>query len=239
MNTISFDKKAVQVIAHRGVNKLEMENTLAAFVAAGNRSYFGIETDVHVTSDKKFAIIHDDSTKRVSASDKVVEETTLKELQSIPLYDKVEGAYRTDLYIPTLAEYISICKKYEKKAVLELKNRMQPDEIAQIVGVAKALEYLDEIIFISFSWENLIDLRKIEPQQKAQFLISKNEEGLVEKLVAEKLDLDISHKALTPELIDALHANGREVNCWTVDDPADAEKYAAWGVDYITSNILE
>lgn len=239
MNTISFDKKAVQVIAHRGVSKLEMENTLAAFVAAGNRSYFGIETDVHVTSDKKFAIIHDDSTKRVSASDKVVEETTLKELQSIPLYDKVEGAYRTDLYIPTLAEYISICKKYEKKAVLELKNRMQPDEIAQIVGVAKALEYLDEIIFISFSWENLIDLRKIEPQQKAQFLISKNEEGLVEKLVAEKLDLDISHKALTPELIDALHANGREVNCWTVDDPADAEKYAAWGVDYITSNILE
>ena len=239
MNTISFDKKAVQVIAHRGVNKLEMENTLAAFVAAGNRSYFGIETDVHVTSDKKFAIIHDDSTKRVSASDKVVEETTLKELQSIPLYDKVEGAYRTDLYIPTLAEYINICKKYEKKAVLELKNRMQPDEIAQIVGVAKALEYLDEIIFISFSWENLIDLRKIEPQQKAQFLISKNEEGLVEKLVAEKLDLDISHKALTPELIDALHANGREVNCWTVDDPADAEKYAAWGVDYITSNILE
>ena len=239
MNTISFDKKAVQVIAHRGVSKLEMENTLAAFVAAGNRSYFGIETDVHVTSDKKFAIIHDDSTKRVSASDKVVEETTLKELQSIPLYDKVEGAYRTDLYIPALAEYISICKKYEKKAVLELKNRMQPDEIAQIVGVAKALEYLDEIIFISFSWENLIDLRKIEPQQKAQFLISKNEEGLVEKLVAEKLDLDISHKALTPELIDALHANGREVNCWTVDDPADAEKYAAWGVDYITSNILE
>ena len=239
MNTISFDKKAVQVIAHRGVSKLEMENTLAAFVAAGNRSYFGIETDVHVTSDKKFAIIHDDSTKRVSASDKVVEETTLKELQSIPLYDKVEGAYRTDLYIPTLAEYISICKKYEKKAVLELKNRMQPDEIAQIVGVAKALEYLDEIIFISFSWENLIDLRKIEPKQKAQFLISKNEEGLVEKLVAEKLDLDISHKALTPELIDALHTNGREVNCWTVDDPADAEKYAAWGVDYITSNILE
>ena len=114
MNTISVDKKGVRMIAHRGVSGLEMENTLAAFVAAGNRSHFGIETDVHVTSDGKFAIIHDDNTSRVSAENKVVEETTLEELQSIRLYDKQEGKYRTDLYIPVLAEYIEMCKKYER-----------------------------------------------------------------------------------------------------------------------------
>ncbi len=239
MNTISVDKKGVRMIAHRGVSGLEMENTLAAFVAAGNRSHFGIETDVHVTSDGKFAIIHDDNTSRVSAENKVVEETTLEELQSIRLYDKQEGKYRTDLYIPVLAEYIKMCKKYEKKAVLELKNRMKPEDIAGIVEVIKEQDYLDEVIFISFSWENLIDLRALVPDQKAQFLISKNVEGLVEKLVAAKLDLDIYHKALTPELIQALHENGREVNCWTVDTAEDAEKYIAWGVDYITSNILE
>lgn len=39
MNTISIDSKNVQIIAHRGVSGLEMENTAAAFVAAGNRSY--------------------------------------------------------------------------------------------------------------------------------------------------------------------------------------------------------
>lgn len=36
-----------------------------------------------------------------------------------------------------------------------------------------------------------------------------------------------------------MHENGVEVNCWTVDDPADAQRLAEWGVDYITSNILE
>ena len=41
------------------------------------------------------------------------------------------------------------------------------------------------------------------------------------------------------ELIDRLHAAGIKVNCWTVDDPADGERLAEWGVDYITSNILE
>ena len=35
------------------------------------------------------------------------------------------------------------------------------------------------------------------------------------------------------------HAAGLKVNCWTVDQPADAEKMIALGVDYITSNRLE
>ena len=51
MNTIKFDKKNVKVIAHRGVSGLERENTCASFVAAGNRSYYGIETDIHKTMD--------------------------------------------------------------------------------------------------------------------------------------------------------------------------------------------
>lgn len=239
MNTIPFDKKNVQVIAHRGVSGLEMENTLAAFVAAGNRSYFGIETDVHVTGDGKFAVFHDDRTNRVSDADMVVEESTLEALQSIALYDKQAGKYRTDLRIPVLAEYIDICKKYDKKAVLELKNRMEPEYIARIVEGIKEQEYLENVIFISFSWENMIELRKLLPEQKLQYLISKWENSLLEKLVAEKIDLDIYHKALTKEIVRILHEKQVEINCWTVDDPADAEIYAAWGVDYITSNILE
>lgn len=53
MDTIKIDKNNVKLIAHRGVSGIERENTAAAFVAAGNRSYYGIETDVHVTKDGK------------------------------------------------------------------------------------------------------------------------------------------------------------------------------------------
>ena len=49
MNTKLFtDKGNVKMIAHRGVSGLERENTCPAFVAAGVKSYYGIETDVHV-----------------------------------------------------------------------------------------------------------------------------------------------------------------------------------------------
>ena len=57
-NTIKLENKGhTQMIAHRGVCGLEPENTNAAFIAAGNRSYYGIESDVHKTADGKFVSI--------------------------------------------------------------------------------------------------------------------------------------------------------------------------------------
>lgn len=239
MNTVSINKGNVKMIAHRGVSGLEMENSLAAFVAAGNRSYFGIETDVHVTKDQKIIVIHDDSTLRVTGIDKVVEECTLNELQAMPLYDMTEGVFRTDLHMPLLEEYIRVCKKYEKKAVLELKNTMTVPDIQQIIDIIKAEDYLPEVIFISFSWANCVNLRQLLPEQRVQFLTNECDNELIEKLVANKLELDIDYKALTKELIDTLHANNIIVNCWTVNNKEKGEELASWGIDFITTNILE
>ncbi len=239
MNTIKINHSAAQMIAHRGVSGLEMENTIAAFVAAGNRSYFGIETDVHVTSDRQIVVIHDDDTRRVSAVDRSVEGSTLAELQAIPLYDRTPGSYRTDLHMPILSEYIGVCKKYEKKAILELKNPMQAQDIARIIDLIREQDYLAGTIFISFDWNNLVMVKHLLPEQKVQFLTMECDDALIRKLAEHDMGLDIYHKALNEKLVEALHIAGIEVNCWTVDDPADAEKYAKWGVKYITSNILE
>ena len=176
MDTIKVNKGNVKMVAHRGVSGLELENTNAAFVVAGNRTYYGIETDVHVTKDEQIAVFHDDNLKRVAGVDMVVEESTLAELQSIPLFDgKVPGQFRTDLRIPILADYIGICKKYGKKAVLELKNQMEPKHITQIVNIIKEQEYLDGVIFISFSWENCVELRKQLPEQKIQNFLKRSD----------------------------------------------------------------
>ena len=62
---------------------------------------------------------------------------------------------------------------------------------------------------------------------------------LIRKLADARMDIDIVHTALTEERVAAMHAAGLLVNCWTVDDPVRATELAAWGVDFITSNILE
>ena len=113
MNTIKFNKKQVKTIAHRGLSGLEKENTCAAFVAAGNReSYYGIETDVHRTADGQFVVFHDDNTARVGVDSLVIENSTFDTLRKLQLTDIDGKRGRMDLIIPTLAEYIGICKKY-------------------------------------------------------------------------------------------------------------------------------
>ena len=241
MNTISIDKQNVKLIAHRGVSGLECENSCAAFVAAGNRSYFGIETDVHVTKDGKYVVIHDDRTGRVSDMDISVEESTFEELSEVRLYSNVaqKAPGRRDLVIPTLSDYIRICRPYDKTAVLERKKRIQPEHIRGIVEEIRALGHLEKTVFISFSWENMLDLRAMLPEHPLQFLISGWEEDLPEKLSRHKLDLDIHHGSLTAQRVARLHSLGITVNCWTCNDPEKAEALIAMGVDQITSNILE
>ena len=239
MNTIKFDKGSVRMVAHRGVSGLEKENTCSAFVAAGNRSYFGIETDVHVTSDGKYIIIHDDSTARVCGDKMTVEETTFETLRALRLKDVDGERGRSDLRLPELTEYLGICKKYEKTAVLELKNRMSAEHVAAIAGIVKEAGMFESTVFISFSMDNLIDLRAAYPQANAQFLTEELTEALLDKLADLKLDLDVYYPCLTPELIAYAHGKNITVNCWTVNDPEDAEHLVKWGVDMITSNILE
>ena len=239
MNTISFHAGRARTVAHRGVSGIECENTMAAFIAAGNRSHFGIETDVHRTRDGKFVVFHDDSTGRLAGQDLTIEETDFDVLRALPLRDKDGSLGRTDLRIPTLAEYISVCRRYDKAAVLELKNRIPDEDIARIVDIIRDLDWLPRVIFISFQLENLLTLRRLLPDQKLQYLVEKADDVLLETLLRERLDLDIEYSALTREWVRRFLQAGIEVNCWTCDDPLTAEQLARWGVQYITSNILE
>lgn len=238
-DTLHLAGKKPLMIAHRGVSGLEMENTCSAFVAAGNRSYYGIETDVHVTRDGQFVIIHDDDTVRVTGDSMTVEKTSMETLRSLRLLDKDGLRGRKDLVLPELKEYTRICKKYGKVSVLELKNHMQPQHIRQIVDVIREEGWLENTVFISFDLENMVCIREMLPLQPAQYLTSAIGEELLDTLKQHHLDLDVYYKALTRDFLEACHAAGIRVNVWTVDELEDCRRLADWGVDYITSNLVE
>ena len=243
MNTIKLNTTGtnVKMIAHRGLSGLEAENTCAAFVAAGNREkYFGIECDIHRTLDGKFVIFHDDNTKRMAKDSMIVEETTFDTLRSLRLGEPRNDLYhRADLVMPTLEEYINICAKYEKYAVLELKNEFTASDIYKIMGMIDKLGYLDHTIIISFCLKNLIRLRKRYPSIKAQFLLSAWEDKHMDSLVKYDLDLDIKYTAVTEELCRKIHEAGKVINAWTVDTVEEGQRLIDCGIDFITTNILE
>ena len=236
-DTIKLDT-AVSIIAHRGLSGLERENTNAAFVAAGNRSYYGIETDIHRTKDGRFIVFHDDTIERLAGVDGVVEEMTFEELRQLRLRD-MDGNIREDLLLPSLEEYIRICKKYGKQSILELKNHFEPADIQQIIAIIQQEGWLEHTTFISFDLPNVLCVRRLLPEQPVQYLVGEAPENLLETLTENRLDLDIYYRFLSPELVSACHEAGVLVNTWTVDSVEDGLLVAQLGVDYITSNILE
>ena len=239
MNTKRINKGSVKLVAHRGLSGIETENTCAAFIAAGNRDYFGIETDARITADGKFILMHDDTTTRVSGVELKVETCNFAALRSIALKEK-NGQPRGDLRIASLEEYLRLCARYEKVCVLELKGLYSCEKLTEMAAMIREIYAMEQIVFISFSYETLVNLRSVEPEAKIQFLTGKEvNDELIAGLKAYNFDLDISHKQLTKENIALLHENGIEVNCYTVDDPARAEELVSWGIDYITTNILQ
>jgi glycerophosphoryl diester phosphodiesterase len=239
MDTVKFDKKNTKMIAHRGLSGIELENTCSAFVAAGNRSYYGIETDIYKTADGHFIVGHDDNYKRISGEEIYLEKETLARLQEVVFFDKDGTKGRVDLRPATLENYLSIVKKYEKHAILELKSDFTDEEISKMIEIIKSYDYLDNLTFISFNYENLKRVRKILPNQSAQYLFWKLTDEEIARLKEDKIDADVWCIELTEEQIKKAHEAGLSVNCWTVNEKENGEKFASWGIDYITSNILE
>ena len=231
------DKKNTRVVAHRGVSGLETENTAAAFIAAGNRTHYGVETDIWRTADGRFLCNHDGRTGRICDVDLVIEQSSFDELRALTLRDKDGKSDRAELMLATPAEYRKICEKYGKHAVPELKSNFTSEEIKSIIGFFDG--YLENTTFIAFNIVNLDLVREILPEQSCQFLTSHWSDELPDMLAARKMDLDIAWHELTEERVRILHERGIIVNCWTVDDPEKAAELISWGVDFITSNILE
>ena len=239
-NTIKIDSKNVKMIAHRGLSGLERENTCRAFIAAGNREkYYGIETDVRLTKDGKYVTIHDGNTSRVATREIDISESTFEEVRSVVLTDTDGSTDCEDIIIPTLEEYISICKRYGKIAVLEFKLSYTEEQIKEIIEIINKEEYLENVTFISFLREPLVITRKLLPEQKIQYLACEFNEEILSFMKEYNFGFDVHGGVPNEENMKLLKEAGIEVNVWTIDDPALAEKLISLGVDYITSNILE
>jgi glycerophosphoryl diester phosphodiesterase len=240
-NTIKLaDHGHTLMVAHKGLSGIEQENTCSAYVAAGNRSYFGIETDVRMTSDGRYVLLHDRSTERLSGAAVSPESATFEELRRVRYKDRDGSFDRGDLIVPELGEYVKICKTYGKTCVLELKDYFSEEMCRGLVDVIKEKDYLDGMIYIAFSFETLLNLRRILPGCTAQFLTGKQDPvAQIDRLVENGFGIDAYWETLTEENVALMRSKGITVNCWTVDDPDAAARLIGWGVDQLTTNILE
>jgi glycerophosphoryl diester phosphodiesterase len=228
-----------QMIAHRGLSGLALENTKEAFLAAAQRTYYGIETDVRITKDGKFILCHDETLERIAGLGYKVEDTDYETLKALTFSDPYAKGETKTCSLASLAEYFSICQEFGKRAMLELKSEFSQEKIVELVGEIEETGYLEHTTFLSFSKDNLLKLRQAYPSVSAQYFVEKCTKEDEKFMIDNKMDAGLCWVSVTRSRVKRLHKAGLKVNAWTVDGAACATLLQDYGVDQITTNILE
>lgn len=223
-------------VAHRGLSHCHPDNTVASFTAASeNEKYYGIETDIRLTKDGVLVCSHDNTAVFSDGTKLVIEESTYAELTEKTLKNtKSDETERVCLF----TDYLKICKKGNKIAVVELKDVFTEQMVAQ------ALKEIDEnydrkqCTVIAFDYDSLYRVRLADPKMDLQYLSSTIGDRNFNKCLKEHISVDVHYSLATKSLVDRFHKKGLEVNVWTVDDKKVQTRMRRNGVDYITSNIL-
>ncbi|MCH8045692.1 MAG: glycerophosphodiester phosphodiesterase [Planctomycetes bacterium] len=232
------------LIAHRGASWAAPENTLAAAELAWQEGADAVEADFRLTADGRLVAIHDESTLRVSGVNLPVAETTLGQLRRLDV-----GAWNdqrwTGQRLATLDEMLATTPP-DRQFVIEIKCGAEAvGELARVLrsGVISS----SRVSVISYDREVLSGLRQRLPEP-AVLLVARFEQCAIgwqpsaEELVkiAHDDDLDglsvMACDHVDADFVRTVKAAGLTLWVWTVDDPNEAQRLIAAGLDALTTN---
>jgi glycerophosphoryl diester phosphodiesterase len=221
------------VIAHRGYWKVEgsAKNSISSLENAQKLAIYGSETDVHLTSDGKVIVNHDDT---IQGHD--ISSTPLAILKTLKLSNGEA--------LPTLEEYlIQTRREKNMRLIIEIKNKkdtlLEQQTVKAVVDLVRKMKMNKVVEYISFSMNACKALLQFKAGAPIAYLAGKD--GALTPAELKKIGLsglDYHHSVLTknPEWIAEAHSLGLTVNAWTVNDPAGIRKLIDLGVDFITTD---
>jgi glycerophosphoryl diester phosphodiesterase len=227
-----------RIIAHRGLALSAPENTLLAFLTALNAGATHLETDVHASADGVAVISHDPDLKRVVDREVAVGQLTMAELRRIDLgagqsfvslADALDAfpqaRFNIDIKVEA-AESPAVAAIREARAIRRVlitsfdegRRRRTADALPGVASSASVSRVLASVVGGKLG---------ISP------LVRRSLKGLVAIQVPERSG---RFRVVTRRSVDAIHAAGREVHVWTVNDPADMNRLLDLGVDGIVTD---
>ena len=214
---------ATLVIAHRGASSEKPENTLAAFRRALALKVDGIELDVQLTADGVPVVFHDTSLRRLTGRFGRVANQAWRQLQEL----RVAGTEP----IPRLADVLSLVRG---RAVVQIELKRG----ALVAPVVRAVRHAGAgpwVILASFEAPLVCEAARLAPEIP-RMLIAEGRGGpkkLLRQMAAARASgLSLNHQAVRNRAtVEAIHAGGAALWCWTVNDATTARRLAGWGVD--------
>lgn len=225
-----FANAQTQVIAHRGYWTApgSAQNSISSLENAAKAGVYGSEFDVHITTDGKVVVFHDDTVQGMRLDG--VDYARLKDI-------KLKNGER----IPLLKDYLAKGKTFPKlKLILEVKahdTKAKEDRcIAEVLKEVKAAGVTKQVEYISFSLHACEQLRKKAPKAPVYYLNGDLNPQQIKAKGFNGIDYEGGVLDAHPDWLKESHKLGLKVNVWTINKPETIQKFVNEKVDFVTTN---
>jgi glycerophosphoryl diester phosphodiesterase len=237
------NRPAPLVIAHRGDSAHRPENTLAAFASALEKGAALVELDVQLTAEGEVVVLHDPTLDRTTDRSGDVRRLSLATVREASAgYPALFASAWAGERVPTLAEALALLRE-RARVMIEIKSESVSADgeggiEARTVELVRRLEMAERVALISFDHRALLRLRKLAPEISRGHLFGRVRPA--DALAAAKdagCAVLMPHKSqLCAELADRCRDEGLLLATWVVDDPAELERLAGFGLYGVGTN---
>ena len=239
MERMSDKRHGPFFIAHRGCQSLAPENTVASFICAARLGLQAIETDVWITADGALVCAHDSSLKRMFGVPGKIAKMRFDELRRlVPTTGNGLATWPKEaLRIPSFADYLDICERYDKVPFIETKGDVAV--VRPILDELRSRGLVGAAVMSSIQIEHIRETRRIDGEVFVHHIFSKPE-FLDELSGMGNAGLSYNYKdlATVPEgLVARVHAKGLKMCFRAGDTPETVAKMVEMGLDYIPTNV--
>ena len=223
-------------IAHRGASYDAPENTVASVKLAWEVGADASEIDVYLSSDNQVMVIHDKDTHRTCSGENfIIRDTPSSVLRALDAGIWKGPGFKGER-IPTLEEIIATIPE---RKILVVEIKCGSEIIPYLENILSKCNKQSQLIFISFGWETIVNMKKSFPGNKAYWLTSNKADAL--KKMSEAADaglegINMQHSAIDAEIITMAKKYHLEILAWTVDNPEEVKRLQALGVTHFTTN---
>lgn len=223
---------------HRGYSTLAPENTVPAFVLAGENDAWAIETDIYETADGHFVCHHDSTVDRMTDGTGYISDMTLAQVEALTIDAGAHISEYQNLKIPTFEEYLSICRRYGCAGFVEVKAI---NNINALISLIKKLGMSNNIVLLTSNKTYIPLWRYVTPIPIGYIGYgSTDDSNMIDEISSFKnVCVDFAESTvLDSDEIEKAHELNIPVFVWTVDAEQRADELFRLGVDVITTNSI-
>jgi len=222
------------VIAHRGASRAAPENTLSAMKKAIEFGADYAECDVFQTKDGEIVLFHDEEMERTTGKEGMIWDYTLAELKGLEVGSWFKEDFRGEP-IPTLREVIKLVKGKIKLNIEVKISGNDPDIVQKVVDIIRSENFSKECMVTSFEKPVIEKVKEIAPELITGFIFDEEHppdifEGNWEYVCSKRNIVDEA-------FVQKAKQNGKRLNVWTVNYPAEMKKFIDLGVDGIITDV--